>query len=173
MFCPNAPRKYKYLQAAWEAGDMWDNPDTAIPWDPLGGTYCLWWHYIGYLSPGRLFVGPARSIVGRGDSELLVSDFFGYGQCQSPHAFGSCEKFKRSSVAGETWLLSSYWSLEGDFNSHRPDIKLNAGYVDGHVESYSSASAVPMRVSMTSDGSEPYPDGIGPGIFYLPQNGLR
>ena len=45
MFCPNAPQKYKWLRDAWQAGDNWDNPDTAIPKDPVGGTYCFWWNY--------------------------------------------------------------------------------------------------------------------------------
>ena len=91
MFCPNAPQKYTWLEEAWLAGDDWDNPDTAIPKDPVGGTYCFWWNYMGYLGPGRVFVGPRGSGGGRGESQLLVSDFFGYGQCQDTAAFGSCE----------------------------------------------------------------------------------
>jgi len=30
-----------------------------------------------------------------------------------------------------------------------------------------------MKVSKTYDGSVPYPDGVGPGTFYLPRDGLR
>ena len=53
LYCSSAPRRYKYLQESWDAGDDWDNPDTAIPYDPVGGTFCFWWNYIGYLGPGR------------------------------------------------------------------------------------------------------------------------
>ena len=48
MFCPNAARKYKYFQEAWEADDGWKNPDTArFGGDPLTGIYCFYWNYIG------------------------------------------------------------------------------------------------------------------------------
>jgi len=58
VYCPNAPRKYEHLEAAWRAGDDWDNPDTPVRKDALSGTYCLYWNYIGYLNRGKFFVGP-------------------------------------------------------------------------------------------------------------------
>jgi hypothetical protein len=30
-----------------------------------------------------------------------------------------------------------------------------------------------MKVSITADGTTPYPDGMGPGIFFLPRNALQ
>jgi hypothetical protein len=30
-----------------------------------------------------------------------------------------------------------------------------------------------MKVSQTPDGSVPYPDDLGPGVFYLPENALH
>ena len=109
------------------------------------------------------------------ESKFLVTDYFGYDCWQSPNAYGSCEKFNGASVTSETWLLSAYWSrLKSEsVNLNTIDVKLHAGYTDGHVESFTASEVVPMRVSITSDGSEPYPDGMGPGIFYLPGNGLR
>ena len=50
MYCPSAPRRYEYLQAAWDAGDSWDNPDNLFPQDPLTGVYCFYWNYTGYLA---------------------------------------------------------------------------------------------------------------------------
>lgn len=172
MFCPNAPRKYKYLQAAWEAGDEWDNPDTPPVQDPVYGTYCFYWNYKGNLGPHRgIFRGPRSAVGHRGDSKLLVSDYFGYDHWRSPDAYGSCERFNGASVTAGTWVSSAYWSSRED--SKVPDVKLYGGYTDGHVQSYSSSETVPMKVSITSDGSIPYPDGVGPGVIFLPQDGLH
>jgi hypothetical protein len=182
MFCPNAPTKYKYLQQAWNAGDEWDNPETTFPSDPVGGTYCFYWNYIGYLGGHRaLFKGPQGPYSGARISTLLVSDYFGYDHWRSPFAYGSCERFEKTEIIPETWLLSAYWSHQADPNHHEPDInehghplvQLQAGYTDGHVETYSSCDVVPMKISITSDGTIPYPDGVGPGIFYLPGNALH
>ena len=176
MYCTNAPTKYKYLQRSWDAGDEWDNPETSFPFDPAGGTYCFYWNYIGCLSGDiRIFRGPESSAGGREESTLLVTDYFGYDCWQTPNAFGSCDYFNGASVTPETWLLSSYWSAQkSEYVSLKNiDVLLHAGYTDGHVERYNASDAVPMRISITSDGSEAYPDGVGPGIFYLHRNGLR
>jgi prepilin-type N-terminal cleavage/methylation domain-containing protein len=58
MFCPNAPRRHEYLQAAWDAGDDWSHPGTPQP-DPVFGTYCFYWNYVGFLEgPQGPFKGP-------------------------------------------------------------------------------------------------------------------
>ena len=179
MFCPNAPRKYEYLQKAWDAGDDWDNPETSFPFDPVFGTYCFYWNYIGFLgyeeSPFR---GPRNSLGGSGQSKLLVSDYFGYDHWRSPNAYGSCEKFEGASVTFGTEVSSAYWSRfdsDGNIRLDILNIKLHAGYTDGHVEGYSAPEVVPMEVSITSDGSVPYPPGVGlgPGVLYIPRNGLH
>jgi len=51
-------------------------------------------------------------------------------------------------------------------------VKLYAGYMDGRVESFSSTEASTMR-AIKLRPAVPYPDGIGPGDFYLPRNALR
>ncbi|MHC4544497.1 MAG: type II secretion system protein [Planctomycetota bacterium] len=176
MFCPNAPTKYKYLQQSWDAGDDWDNPDTSFPFDPVGGTYCFYWNYIGCLSGNKsIFRGPQSPAGGPMESKLLVTDYFGYDCWQTPNAFGCCDHFNGASVTPETWLLSAYWSCQKSesVNLNTIEVNLHAGYTDGHVECFNASDVVPMRISITSDGSEPYPDGVGPGIFYLPRNGLR
>jgi hypothetical protein len=175
MFCPNAPKKYKYLQLSWDAGDQWDNPETPFPTDPVGGTYCFYWNYVGYLEDrDRPFRGP-RMVTDRSRySQLLVSDYFGYDHWRSPQAFASCERFKSPTVIPETWLLSAFWSYQADgYDMAALGIRLHAGYTDGHVERFEASDVVEMRVSLTADGSIPYPDGVGPGYFYLPRNSLR
>lgn len=178
LFCPNAPSKYKYLQEAWDAGDDWNNPETTGPlldFDPVSGTYCFYWSYIGFLGGRRgLFRGPRSLSGGRGESKLLVTDYFGYDHWRSQNAYGSCEKFRRADITDGTCVSSAYWSrLKSDeISLERLTIKLHAGYTDGHVASYTPSEVVPMRVSVTSDGSVPYPDGTGPGVFYLPGDSL-
>jgi prepilin-type N-terminal cleavage/methylation domain-containing protein len=178
MFCPSAPEKYEYLQQSWDAGDDWDNPESSFPYDPVWGTYCFYWNYVGYLEADKApFRGPRTSAGGRGQSKLLVSDYFGYDHHRSTNAYGSCENFKRATITPGTEVSSAYWSYKsnGNIGPDALDIKLHAGYMDGHVESFTPSETVPMRVSITADGSVPYPSGIGlgPGIFYLPLNGLR
>ena len=171
--CPGAPAKSKYLQHAWNAGDDWGNPETAFPTDPLSGTYCLYWNYIGWLE-GRdyPFMGPRNSAAGRSQSTLLVADYFGYDHWRSPDAWGSCEYFTGASVTEGTLLSAPYWSGQPGTPA-RPYIRLHAGYTDGRVETFGSSEVIAMKVSVTSDGTVPYPHGAGPGVFYLPQNALH
>ena len=173
MFCPSAPRKYRYLQESWDAGDDWDNPDTTFPSDPVTGTYCFYWNYIGFLAERNYpFKGPSGLSDGPRQSKLLVSDYFGYDHWRSRNSYGSCEKFKAASIIQETWLLSAYWSVAGDKSLNEIQIKLRAGYSDGHVESYSAKEVTTMKVSINSDGTVPYPTGVGAGDFYLPRSCL-
>ncbi len=175
MYCPGAPQPYTYSRESWDAGDDWDNPDTPVVFDPVDGTFCFYWNYIGYLGrPRTLFRGPSGPAAGGAQSQLLLSDYFGYGHWQTPGAFASCEKLPGARVVEETWLAASWWSADGDPNHAMPDVKLRAAYVDGHVSTYTPAETIPMRIPFTSEGVPPYPDGAGSrGIFYLPQDALN
>lgn len=174
MYCPNVPHKYKYLQQAWDAGDNWDNPSNTLPADPAGGSYCFYWNYRGYIGGRRVvFRGPQGPASSGRYSKLLVTDFFGYDHWRNPDSYISCEPFEGADITEETGLLSSFWHRRSPL-SDAPEIKLKASYTDGHVESYSASDVIPMKVSITADGTVPYPDGGGsPGIFYLPRNALH
>lgn len=174
MVCPSAPRESEYLQAAWDAEDDWNNPLTFFPSDLVLGAYCFYWDYVGFLGYDRApFRGPRGPARGRGQSKVLVSDYFGFDHHRSPEAYGSSERFKGAGVTLGTEVSSAYWSCDG--GSGVPDVKPYAGYTDGHVESFRASEVVPMRVSTEPDGSVPYQSGIGigGGVFYLPTNGLR
>lgn len=173
MVCPSSPQKHQYLQEAWDAGDDWNNPDTPVSADSFGGTFCFYWNYIGYLSESdSLFRGPiGPASMGR-QSQLLVTDYFGYDHWRSPSAFGSCERLSGAEVVPETWRLSSYWSVPGDPAVRLPKVRLHAAYTDGHVATYTPAEAVPLRVSLSAKGVPPYPDGTGAGIFYIPRKAV-
>ncbi|MBN2138356.1 MAG: type II secretion system protein [Sedimentisphaerales bacterium] len=170
IYCPSAPSRYKHLQESWQAGDDWDNPDTGFPFDTVRGTYCLYWNYIGYLGDRpATFRGPRTPAGGANKSKLLVTDYFGYDNSSFPGAYSSCEKFKGAAPTPETWLLSSNWSAPADPNLPVPEVKLQAAYVDEHVETYTTSDALLMEASISDDGTVPYPpDGPRPGIFYLP-----
>lgn len=174
FYCPSAPYRHKYLQQAWDAGDQWDNPDTPVSGDLMGGTYCFYWNYRGYL-PERdaVFTGPwGPASGGRRFSKLLVTDYFGYDHWRMEMAYGSCEPFRGAGVTPETSLLSAYWSRTNPAQS-TPEFRLRAAYTDGHVETYSPTDVVPMKVSVTPDGTQPYPDGMGFGTFFLPTGALH
>jgi prepilin-type N-terminal cleavage/methylation domain-containing protein len=175
VFCPSAPQQYKYLQESWDAGDDWDNPDTPVLSDPVDGTFCFYWNYLGYLGGTReLFKGPRGPDSGGLTSQLLVSDYFGYGHWRTPESFASCEKLPGGGILEEQWLESAWWMASGDPSAAMPQVKLRAAYTDGHVETYYPNEVSAMRVSMTPDGVPPYPDGAGSrGIFYIPRNAVR
>lgn len=174
VYCPGAPRRYEYLQESWDAGDDWDNPQTPPVEDPASGTYCFYWNYTGYLQDRQyLFKGPRNTAGGRCQSKLLVSDYFGFGHHRSQNSYGSCEKFPGASIAEGTVISSAYWSGYSGDGTSAPELKLNAGYTDGHVESYSGSETVTMKVIRNPETAEPYPPGNGsPGEFYLPRSAL-
>lgn len=73
-----------------------------------------------------------------------------------------------------TAVSCDYWSAyETNPETFRPDIEVTATYTDGHVEKYKVSESVSLKVSLAQDGSAPYPDGIGPGIFYLPPDSIK
>jgi prepilin-type N-terminal cleavage/methylation domain-containing protein len=178
MFCPNAPAKYKYLQQAWDAGDDWDCPGIEPLPDAMLGVYCLYWNYAGYLGRAeRHFRGPIGPARGYRESRIVVTEYLGYGHWRSPRAFGSCERFSSACIAPGSPVSSDYWATAGHGTEGELaalNIRLHAGYVDGHVESYLPADTVPMSLILNPRTGEPYSSGPGPsGFFYLPRVGLR
>jgi hypothetical protein len=105
-----------------------------------------------------------------------VTDYFGYDDWRSRNSFGSCELIAGAKVTAGTDFRSAYWSRRDSDGLGEPGsltLEMHAGYLDGHVGKYSAADVVPMRVSLSSDGYTPYPVGLGPGVFYLPREGLE
>jgi len=183
MFCPSAPRKYAYLQEAWDSGDNWNHPDpeTDQAGDPLFGTYCFFWNYNAFLEQrDRPFRGPSMLAGGWGESKLLVSDYFGYGHWRNRltygtrNAYGSCEKFRRAGITLGTPVSSDFWSVADRRQAMGRDalqVKLRAGYTDGRVETFSSSDVLTLRVSMSYDGTTPFPGSVEPsGEFYIPRD---
>lgn len=175
MSCRNAPKEHEYLQEAWDAGEEWDNPDALYDKEPMVGAYCFYWNYVGCLTGRRkLFKGPSGTAGGPGESKLLVSCYLGYDHYRNRRGYSSCEKFRGAGVVEETPLASAWWSGPGsDVALETLKIKLHAGYSDGHVADYSTSDVVSMEVIMNRATTEPYPPGVGPGVFYLPSDALH
>jgi len=177
LFCPNAPLKYRCLRQAWHAGDAWDHPETETVPDAVFGTYCLLWNYVGYLGEEKgLFRGPSGPERGYRASSIVVSDYFGYDHWRSRLAFGSCEPFADAGIADGTAVSSAFWSQPAGgtlAERRRLSVRLRAGYVDGHVESYTPSETQAMYVIVDPATNTPYTPGTGPGTFYLPRAGLR
>ena len=176
MFCPDAPREHQYLQDAWDAGEDWGNPDAPMIKGPMIGTYCFYWNYVGFLGERRgLFRGPRNESGGNRQSNLLVACYLNYNHWQTPKAYSSCEKFRGADLTEETWYSPAVWSgLNADTSLDTLNIKLHAGYTDGHVEDYDPSEVIPMKVIEDRLTYDPYDDGfVGPGIFYLPNPNLH
>jgi hypothetical protein len=165
------PRTYAYLQEAWAQEDAWDNPDTPVNLDAVGGTYSFYWNYVGYLGEDRpVFRGPRGPADGPRYSKLLISDTLGYDHWRRRYAFMSCERLKGADIVSETSLLSSFWAVDVNTPDDPPPIRLQAGFTDGHVERYSGSDTFPMRVIKDRATLTPYDETEpGPGLFYLPQ----
>jgi len=171
--CRNAPREHEYLQDAWDAGDGWENPVVTIA--PLTTTYCFYWNYTGYLGPDEQFKGPSTTAGRPGQSSLLISCYFGFDHHLSPELYMSCEKFVKAGITEQTpFAPAYYWSgPTADVGLSVLKIRLHAAYTDGHVGSYSASDVVPMEVIKNRQTGEPYPPGLGAGVFFLPEDAVR
>jgi len=174
LWCPSSPAVYPYMNDVWQAGELWDNPETGFTDDSVLGSYCFYWSYVGYLSEQeRPFRGPRFEMGQIGCSRLLTSDYFGFNHWRSPDAFGSCERFARAEVTTETHEAASYWvhNTQGQPDRAAVHLKLQAGFTDGHIETYRPAETTILEVSETLDGTAPTFSGVGlgPGLFYIPR----
>jgi hypothetical protein len=177
LSCPSSPQPYPYLKEVWRAGEQWDNPDTSFTDDSVLGSYCLYWNYVGHLTErNRPFRGPQTDTDRPGGSRLLISDYFGFNHWRSPDAFGSCERFAGAEVTAETHEAPTYWfrTPQGPPDRTRWHVKLQAGFVDGHVEAYHPSDTAILEVADALDGTTPALSGfgLGAGQFYIPQTAV-
>ena len=186
MYCSNAPSVYPCLQEAWDAGDDWNHsdPNTDPYEDPLFGTYCLYWNYNAYIEEqGRAFRGPRRISNPGGNTDLLMTDYFGFGHWRNRlffgtwNAYGSCDPIGEGDITPGTLVSSDFWSAPDRDRQLRPedlDLTLRAVYTDGHVENFTSENILTLRVSKEWDGSRPYPSIIEPGgKFFIPADAVK
>jgi len=177
LSCPSSPQPYLYLKEAWQAGEQWDNPSTSFTDDSVLGSYCLYWNYVGHLSAwNRPFRGPQTDDRRPGYSCLLISDYFGFNHWRSPAAFGSCERLAGAEVTTETHEAAAFWfrPSQGAPDRAHLQVKLQAGFVDGHVEAYRPRETAILEVADALDGTTAALSGfgLGAGQFYIPQGAV-
>jgi len=177
LSCPSSPRPYPYLEEAWQAADQWDNPNTGFTDDSVLGSFCLYWNYVGHLSGReRPFRGPQTEEGRPGESCLLISDYFGFNHWRSPNAFGSCERLPGAEVTAETHEAAVHWFRAAATPPDRTAValKLQAGFTDGHVETYRPADTAVLEVAEALDGTTAAFSGfgLGAGQFYIPRHAV-
>lgn len=172
LSCPSSPGTYAHLQDLWRTGDLWDNPDTTFTDDSALGSFCFYWSYVGYLPESQApFRGPRTDDGRTGGSRLLCSDYFGFNHWRSPDMFGSCERLPHAQITTDTHEAPPFWFREAR-NRTSVQLKLRAGFVDGHVESYRPAETAVLEVADDLDGTSPAFSGLGVGAgeFYIPRH---
>jgi len=170
LHCPEAPGKPRYLKEAWDAGDDWRRGH----W--LMGTKCLWRNFKGWAEDFSEIEGP-KTMYERGGGKVLVSCILNYGRHGQARLMGSAY-FKGSHRERPSTKSNFLWPelwignvAEDGFEATMATVRIQAGYVDGHVESRNASES--MGVWVTSD---PFPVVGGPsprGMYFLPLGGLR
>ena len=177
LHCPSTPSQYTHLEEAWQAGDQWDHPLTPVPFDPLVGTYNVFWNYTGYLQAyDSPFTGPEGPAASSRQSKLVMTDYLGFDHWSNPDAYSSCEQLKGAESKPETWVAASCWSSppqESAAGHTIPQVTLRAGFTDGHVESYGERELTILKVALDNDGTKPLPDGAGAGNIFIPLKALH
>lgn len=137
--------------------------DTAAAGSPTGvyGPYTMLWNYDGFDGTPDLYKTPHR-LGDLGTGKLLLCDTFNSNDgttksTKAPHPFRNSTSFVNSAPQ----LLSHHWLLGFTMPPLMITLKLNAAYVDGHVESWFTSQGAPFRVS---EGGAKF------NSIYLPEN---
>jgi len=95
------------------------------------------WNYGGFdhLASGnqRRFAGPGKD----SKNTLVTSDCLYWNEADSPNTWSSTHPFKDGEKS-----RTDQWYRMFDPTETVPDVKLNAGYIDGSVRKYSSLETV-------------------------------
>ncbi len=173
LHCPESPSPFPELREAWEQGDDW----RLNSW--LMGTKCFWRNYKGITTDDLEEVWGPRSLSNnpRG-GKCLVSCLVNYGRrghnklISGGQFIGACnEKFSSSNT-----FWPDFWAKDGidlsGLAGAMDCVQIQAGYVDGHVESRKGSETMGVWVEsdLTLDG---WPPNLSRGKFYLPSGGLR
>lgn len=137
LYCPSSPGRVDHWEEAWRAGDDRDHPETWPLGDPVFGTTCLYWNYVGYQTDSDIpFRGPICLEGTPGESTLLLSDYFGADEWRRRGSFGSCEPFPGAQAVEAGDYYAPYWARprRGDLDTRTSlSLRLYGAYSDGSV----------------------------------------
>lgn len=190
IYCPNAP-KYPYLQEMWDARSKWDHPTqgTSGFLDPFVGAYCFWWNYTGYLpKSGKRFEGPTTISRAKGESRVMVTDYFGRNHWKTqmgtlstgappviPSVYGSCEPFKHSTPTDPDYRAASHYQTPQP-SADMWSTPLLAGLIDTSVkEDYTPAKSDVLQVLSNPENPQST-DVLGNGLYgdyFIPRQAVR
>ena len=139
--CPLSPSQG---DAVWQEGYIANNGDSV---ESLNNPYLLLWSYGGFEDYGFMPTKLHRGSVMVTDTLFwgsnAVQTVYGGEQWVSSHPFKGASAKPFWDGNSSPYLLSEkdqYYLRRDDTGLDVPDVELNAGYHDGHVETYSSCT---------------------------------
>lgn len=168
--CAEPPSRSPWLAEAWQGGDNWR------PGHWLMDRKCFWRNFKGWSRDGHVVEGP-KTMYARGEGRVLVSCLLNYGRYLRPRLMSSARfrgAHSENPSTKSNFLWPDFWMrdvAQAKLETAMQSVRLQAGYVDGHVESRNASDT--MGVWVTSD---PFVVGGGPslrGMYFLPHGGLR
>lgn len=169
--CPEAPGRSRWLAEAWQAGDNWR------PGHWLMGTKCFWRNFKGLSEHGRVVEGP-KTVYRRREGKALVSCLLNYGRRGTTRLISSAH-FPGASSASPSlksnFLWPNFWVRdvpETELDVAMQSVRLEAGYVDGHVESRNASDTMGVWIVADRYWLPTKPE-LSRGKYFLPTGGLR
>jgi len=148
---------------------LYEDPDSGLSYGndvTISSSYFLLWNYPGWKNnaerPSKPFIGPGKN----SKYQLLVSDKVCSGfpgsryfplSFLSTHPTGEMVK-NHIDIVEDRFSTDIFYGMTYYPGDPMPEIQMNAGYVDGHVERFNTIDAVPMS------------PGYGNFIYYLPSS---
>ncbi len=180
LHCPESPSPFPELRKAWDEGDDWEPlfSNWEINW--LMGTKCFWRNYRGISDDHEEVWGPRSLSNNPRSGKCLVSCLVNYGRgdqdrLMSSGQFIGAYNWNPTLGVNPNQFWPDFWAKDNialsGLDAAMDCVQIQAGYVDGHVESQKGSETMGIWVE-----SDPFVPGGGPslrGKYYLPSGGLR
>ena len=165
---PAAPRPIPIWRISGGPATQWDNPDTGFTDDSVVGSFCFYWNYVGHLV--RAGASLPRPADRRRPARMQPAARQRLLRLQSLAQPRGLRKLRASPPRRghdrDRTRPPAYWFCKPHgTNRTAPacSVKLQAGFVDGHVEAYRPAETTILEVAGDLDGTTPAFSGLGPG----------
>ncbi|MHC4478903.1 MAG: type II secretion system protein [Planctomycetota bacterium] len=166
--CSEAPGKFPALLQAWQAGEDW------APGSWLMARKCFWRNWKGLSDDGTVVEGP-KTTYQRDGGKVLISCLLNYGRggkstlMSSSHFRGA---HREDPSLRNNFIWPDFWIgdvAQDELETAMQNVRLQAGYVDGHVDSRNASDTMGVWVK-----ADPFWPGLSlKGKYFLPLGGLR